>query len=238
MLSISIRTLQPFILGIAFVLLYFGEQIAPEQPSGRNKRHDLINVAIGVGNGVFNFTVGYFFQMALQWFNQLPFGLFNYVALPFWLSMLLQLLLLDLYMYWWHRFNHTSPFLWRFHRFHHLDEAMNTTTALRFHTVELTFSYIARLLVFPLFGFSVGAIILYSLVFFPVVLLHHSNLRISRAADLILRKLIVSPGMHRIHHSRKQIETNSNYSSVLPLWDRLFRSYRSAPEGPVSFGVD
>ena len=238
MLSLSVRSLQPFILGIAFVLLYFGENLIPEQTIRKRKKHDLINIAIGLGNGAFHFAVGYFFQLALEWFNHLPFGLFNFLPIPLWMSLPMQLILLDLFMYWWHRFNHTATFLWRFHRFHHLDEHMNSTTALRFHTVELTFSYLARLLLFPLFGFSTEAIIVYSLLFFPVVLLHHSNVRISECLDLKLRKLIVSPRMHRIHHSRKHLETNSNYGSVLPVWDRIFRSYRRTPEGPVSFGVD
>ncbi len=238
MLSLSLKSLQPFVLGFAFVLLYFGENLIPEQATANRKNHDLINISIGCGNGIFNFAMGYFFQMALEWFHHLPFGLFNFLPLPVWISLPIQLILIDLFMYWWHRFNHTAVFFWRFHRFHHLDESMNITTALRFHTVELTFSYVARLLVFPLFGFSIQAIIVYSLVFFPVVLLHHSNIRISEAVDLFLRRLIVSPRMHRIHHSRKQVETNSNYSSVLPIWDKLFRSYRDKPEGPVSFGAD
>ncbi|GAC1481070.1 MAG: hypothetical protein NVS1B13_02660 [Flavisolibacter sp.] len=141
-------------------------------------------------------------------------------------------------MYWWHRFNHANTFLWRFHRFHHQDEEMNSTTALRFHTVELLLSYIFRLLLFPLFGFSIAAIVYYSLLFFPIVILHHSNLSVSVKTDNKFRKIFVSPNMHRIHHSNKREETDSNYSSVFTWWDRLFKTNRESPKGEIHFGVE
>ena len=165
-------------------------------------------------------------------------GLLNIISLPLWLTLLLQILFLDIFMYWWHRLNHQASFFWRFHRFHHVDPGMNSTTALRFHSIELILSYFARLLIFPLFGFSFTAILLYSLLFFPVVLLHHSNVAIREGLDLIMRRFIVTPRMHRIHHSNKVEETNSNYSSVFPWWDRLFNSYRRKPAKEITFGVE
>ncbi len=233
-----IKTLDPYVIAIAFVLLYLAEHIFPQQKKLGSLHHDLKNFSVGALNALFNFWGGYYFQQVIGWVNRHEFGVFNMIYLPIYFSFILQILLLDLYMYWWHRFNHVNGFLWRFHRFHHLDKEMNSTTALRFHTVELLLSYIFRLLIFPLFGFSITAIVYYSLIFFPIVILHHSNLFISARSDNIFRKIFVSPNMHRIHHSNKFEETNSNYSSVFPWWDRLFKTNLKTPKGNIHFGVE
>lgn len=233
-----IKSIQPYAIGIVFVLLYLGEHLFPQRHHHANAEHDFRNFGIGLINAGITFGGGYYFQKLIEWLNFRGIGLFNFVSFPSYLSIGLQILIIDLYMYWWHRLNHINSFLWRFHRFHHLDEQMNSTTALRFHVVELLLSYVFRLLVFPLFGFSITAIVLYSLIFFPVVILHHSNLSVNETVDMALRKWIVSPGMHRIHHSKKGEETNSNYSSVFPWWDALFKTYRKKPIEQIRFGVE
>ena len=221
-----------------FVLLYAAEHIFPQRINHGSRRHDIKNILVGGINLLITFLGGYCFQKAMVWLNGHGYGLFNWITLPHYVSLFLQLLLLDLYMYGWHRLNHVSSFLWRFHRFHHLDTEMNSTTALRFHAVELLLSYVFRILIFPFFGFSISAIVGYSLVFFPIVVFHHSNIFIADKTDRLFRKLFVSPRMHRIHHSNKTEETNSNYSSVFPWWDRLFRTYRNRPKEHIQFGVE
>lgn len=233
-----IKSIQPYAIGIVFVLLYLAEHIFPQRPDHANAKHDLRNFGIGLINAGITFGGGYYFQKIIEWLNLHRIGLFNWISFPEYLSIGLQILLIDLNMYWWHRLNHTYSFLWKFHRFHHLDKQMNSTTALRFHAVELLLSYVFRLLVFPLFGFSIMAIVCYSFLFFPVVILHHSNLSIKETFDMLLRKVIVSPGMHRIHHSKKKEETDSNYSSVFPWWDAVFKTYRKKPIEPIQFGVE
>ncbi len=233
-----LRTIQPFLLGSVFLLIYLAEHIYPQRKQHALSRHDFRNFGIGIFNAALTFAGGYGFQLVITSLSRHHVGLFNLIELPVYISLPVQILLLDIFMYWWHRINHIIPFLWQFHHFHHIDEEMNSTTALRFHAVELSLSYVARLLVFPFFGFSLTAILLYGLLFLPVVILHHSNISIRESFDLRLRKLIVTPHMHRIHHSAKYVETNSNYSSVFPWWDRLFRSYRKYPSGIIRFGVD
>lgn len=236
--DLLLKTIQPYLIGIVFVLLYLAEHFFPERQFPRSRIHDIKNIGIGFINTAITFIGGYYFQKCIQWLNLKHIGVFNLIHIPFYISLGFQIALLDLFMYCWHRLNHRVFFLWRFHRFHHVDEQMNITTALRFHGAELTLSYLARLLIFPLLGFSLTAILLYSFLFFPVVLLHHSNLRIKAGFDLALRHILVTPNMHRIHHSKKGAELNSNYSSVFSWWDSLFRSYRKEPDGPVDFGVD
>ena len=140
-------------------------------------------------------------------------------------------------MYWWHRINHEWHILWYFHKFHHVDTKLNSTSALRFHTGELLLSYIAKIIAFSILGISLSAVLVHALLFFPIVVFHHSNLKISERWDLFFRRFIVTPRMHRIHHSVIKSETNSNYSSVLPYWDKLFRSYVKQPAKDIEFGI-
>jgi sterol desaturase/sphingolipid hydroxylase (fatty acid hydroxylase superfamily) len=130
------------------------------------------------------------------------------------------------------------PFLWKFHRFHHKDEKLNSTSAVRFHAVELVLSYVLRFCLFPLLGVSVSTVILYSIILFPVIVFHHSNVRITEALDTLLRTIFVTPRMHRIHHSKIITETNSNYGSVFPYWDGIFKSYVAKPAKEIEFGVE
>ncbi len=145
--------------------------------------------------------------------------------------------MIDIFMYWWHRVNHEWRILWYFHKFHHADTKLNSTSALRFHAGELLLSYVTKIIAFSLLGISLSAILVHSLLFFPIIVFHHSNLKISERWDLFFRRFIVTPLMHRIHHSVIKSETNSNYSSVLPYWDRLFRSYVKKPSKEIVFGV-
>jgi sterol desaturase/sphingolipid hydroxylase (fatty acid hydroxylase superfamily) len=114
---------------------------------------------------------------------------------------------------------------------------LNSTSALRFHSGELLLSYVTKIIAFSLLGISLSAVLVHSLVFFPIIVFHHSNLRISERWDFVFRLFIVTPRMHRIHHSVIKSETNSNYSSVLPYWDRLFKSYVKKPSKEIEFGV-
>jgi sterol desaturase/sphingolipid hydroxylase (fatty acid hydroxylase superfamily) len=138
----------------------------------------------------------------------------------------LAILLFDCWQYWWHRINHRVPFLWRFHAVHHADAAMDATSGVRFHTLEIALSFAVRLLVLPLIGVTVPQLLLYEAMTLPIILFHHSNIRLPYRVDLALRWLIVTPWMHWVHHSRWQPETDSNYSSFLSVWDRIFGSFR------------
>ena len=213
------------------------EHLYPQRRELTDYKHDGWNILVGILNIAVIFGVSYFFGKVLQGSNEAQFGVLYWLHLPAWASGILAFLFLDVLLYGWHRWNHHSSFLWRFHKFHHLDEKMNSTSAVRFHTVELLLSYVWRFTLIPLFGVSVGLFVLYNLVFTAVVILHHSNIRIGRQADYFLRIFIVTPRLHRIHHSVVFEETNSNFSSVLRIWDQLFGTYKGAPKGDVVFGV-
>jgi sterol desaturase/sphingolipid hydroxylase (fatty acid hydroxylase superfamily) len=228
---------QPLAVGLVFLLTYLAEYLFPQRKELLKTSHDLKNIIVGLVNLLFSFLSGYYLQKLMIYASGQSFGLIPFAKMPVVLSVVLQILCIDIFVYWWHRVNHRIPILWRFHKFHHEDESMNTTTAVRFHTVELFFSVIAKAIFLTLMGATVTGLIAYGIFFFPVVLLVHSNIRVNEKADLLLRKLIVSPLMHRIHHSNIIVETNSNYGSIFPFWDWIFKSYRKIPIREIKFGL-
>ena len=148
-------------------------------------------------------------------------------------------LLLDLWTYWWHRANHRSALLWRFHRMHHSDPSMDVSTALRFHGGELLLSAALRLPLIAILGLSLPVVAAYSASVIVVTEFHHANIGLRDGYDRALRFFIVSPNMHKVHHSRVRRETDSNYATVFSCWDRLFGSYRERQDyRAIRFGLD
>jgi len=174
--------------------------------------------------------IGLFFAGATAavttWAEARRFGLLHWLSWPLAVKLALGVLLFDAWMYLWHRANHGIPFLWRFHRMHHSDPNVDVTTALRFHSGEIVLSSLLRLAVIPLLGLALWQVILYETLLLPVIAFHHSNVALPERWDRRLRWVIVSPNMHRVHHSDWQPETDSNFSSIFSWWDRLGRSFR------------
>jgi sterol desaturase/sphingolipid hydroxylase (fatty acid hydroxylase superfamily) len=141
-----------------------------------------------------------------------------------WFGLALDILLLDLWIYWWHRFNHEVPFLWRFHEVHHLDEMLDTTSALRFHFGEVMLSSLVRALVVFALAMPLSSVVIFEIIVLCSALFHHSNLRMPAAFERGLSAFIVTPSIHWVHHHAKRVDTDSNYSTVLSLWDFVFGS--------------
>ncbi|MFH2113959.1 MAG: sterol desaturase family protein [Spirochaetota bacterium] len=154
-----------------------------------------------------------------------PYGLLGLMGIHHWTTFALTLLLLDIWTYWWHRFNHTIPFLWRFHRAHHTDTERGATSAYRFHPGEIIMSSILRIPLIPALGLKPEGLLWYEVILSVSVVFHHSNISVGTRVDSMIRLVIVSPIMHKLHHSVKPREFSSNYSSTLSVWDRLFGSW-------------
>ena len=196
---------------------------------GRQARlkHGLKNLSIGVLNGLaVSFLFSSLIVWALAWSEARSFGLLRLLSLNAAMETALAFLLFDLWMYGWHRANHAVPFLWRFHRMHHSDIELDSTSALRFHLGEILLSSALRLAVLPLLGLKLIHLFIYEICLQPVILFHHSNAALPEKWDRVFRALIVTPNMHRVHHSIESSETNSNYSSVFSFWDRLVQTFR------------
>ena len=209
-----------------------------EQRSER-LRHGFRNVAIALLNTtVLAFTFGALTAIVADWTEEHGIGLLNLVALPFSVRMAGAIILLDGWMYVWHRANHLVPFLWRFHRMHHSDNQMDVTTATRFHLGEHIGAVTLRLGLIPLLGLSVWHVVIYEMLVLAITQFHHANISIGRW-DRWLRLLIVTPYMHKVHHSRWRAETDSNYSTLFSFWDRLGSSFRMRSDlGMIRFGLD
>jgi sterol desaturase/sphingolipid hydroxylase (fatty acid hydroxylase superfamily) len=159
-------------------------------------------------------------------------GILNRIALPGWLEFVTALLLLDLVIYTQHVVFHKVPWLWRIHRMHHTDTDFDTSTALRFHPVEILLSAFIKLWAVAIIGPSALAVLVFEILINAAAMFNHSNLAIPARIDRVLRLGIVTPDMHRIHHSVVLEETDSNYGFNLPWWDRLFGTYRAQPRDP------
>ena len=231
---------RPLIAAILLVVLWTIESLAPMY-SGRRRRvsHVATNLTLAGINALIASSLAFVLLGVTEWAQGRSFGLLNLIALPTWLHWIGAIVLIDCWQYWWHRFNHRVPFLWRFHAVHHSDAELDASSGVRFHTGEMLLSLLARVMVLPLIGASLPQLLLYEAISLPVILFHHSNLRISGPADRALRWLIVTPWMHYVHHSRWQPETDSNYTSFLSVWDRLFGSFRLR-ENPeeIQLGLD
>jgi sterol desaturase/sphingolipid hydroxylase (fatty acid hydroxylase superfamily) len=160
------------------------------------------------------------------------FGLFNQVSAPAWVEIGLALLLLDLAIYAQHRAFHEWRWLWPLHRVHHSDVEFDVTTGLRFHPGELLLSQLYKAAVVALIGAPWLAVLLFEIALSSFALITHANLRLHPRLEAILRSLLVTPDMHRTHHSTHRDEHDANYGNVLSLWDRLFRSHVPASREP------
>ena len=166
---------------------------------------------------------------AALWAAESDIGLFHWVVVPHWAMIALSVILLDLLIYGQHVVMHKVPLLWRLHRMHHIDRDVDFTTALRFHPVEIILSAGIKFLAVIVLGAPAVAVILFEVILNSSAMFNHGNVRLGVAFDRILRTIIVTPDMHRVHHSVISRETNSNYGFALAVWDRLFGTYRKSP---------
>ena len=156
-------------------------------------------------------------------------GLFNIVDVPGWVAVLVSLLVLDLAIYLQHVMFHAVPALWRLHRMHHADLEFDVTTGLRFHPVEILLSMAIKLAVVMALGPPAVAVLVFEVLLNGSAMFNHSNVRLPERVDALLRLVIVTPDMHRVHHSILPSETNSNFGFNVPWWDRLLGTYRAQP---------
>ncbi|HWM49257.1 MAG TPA: sterol desaturase family protein [Xanthobacteraceae bacterium] len=157
-------------------------------------------------------------------------GLFNRVAAPEWLAIVASIVLLDLAIYLQHVLFHAVPGLWRLHRVHHADLEFDVTTGLRFHPVEIMLSMLIKFSVVAALGAPAVAVLVFEVLLNATSMFNHGNVRLPQRLDQVLRWIVVTPEMHRVHHSILARETNSNFGFNLPWWDRLLGTYRAQPE--------
>jgi len=216
--------------GVLAVMLLW-EQLAPRRaPTAGNAVRRLNNLAlVGIDTLVLRLAfpvlaVGFAAHM-----EQRGIGLFALLPLPHWLTVLLAIILLDLAIYWQHRLFHTMPWLWRLHRVHHADPSFDATTALRFHPLEIMVSMLIKLAVVAALGAPPLAVLLFEVILNATAMFNHGNVSLPPVLEQRLRWLLVTPDLHRVHHSIHGDEMNRNFGFSLSLWDRLFASLAAQP---------
>lgn len=220
------------VAGGLFVLLALSEYLKPRRKLAVSKTHRwTTNLAIVLLDSV---IVRLIFPAAAVgvalWANSQGYGLFNVFEVPFWLAVLLSFVVLDFAVWLSHVLSHKVPLFWRFHRMHHADRDFDVTTGVRFHPIEIVVSMLWKVAWVVALGAPAIAVILFEIALNGTAMFNHSNWKIPLALDRVLRLVVVTPDMHRVHHSSIHRETDSNYGFNLPWWDRLFGTYIDQPE--------
>ena len=156
-------------------------------------------------------------------------GLFNYYDIPFWYGVIAAVIIMDFVIYIQHVMVHAIPVLWRLHRVHHADPDYDVTTGARFHPIEIILSMLIKFVTILLLGPAVVAVIVFEIMLNATAMFNHGNIGLPKAVDKVMRWFLVTPDMHRVHHSVEDDETNSNFGFSLTWWDRLFGTYREEP---------
>lgn len=218
--------LQGFVIVVA--LLWILERILPARKRDYSRRA-LVNAALQLINlGLMVLVPVTLVAAALfALFNQ--FGVFNVIQLGLWAKIVTCWLILDLLMYALHRAYHGVGFLWKFHKVHHSDHALDLTTTFRTHPVETLITLLVRAGVIVLLGMPLLGVIIYEIVVCSMALFIHANLRLHRTLDGLLSWILVTPSLHRIHHGADPEEYGSNFGLVISVWDRVFGTLRREP---------
>ena len=219
-----------FFFGI-FILMAIWEMLAPKRALTTSK---LLRWFNNLGLVVLN-------SLILRWLfpaatvglaifmNQAGWGLLNYYQLPIWMSIVIAVTAMDFMIYLQHVMVHAIPLLWRLHRVHHADLDYDVTTGIRFHPLEIILSMLIKFAMIIILGPPVIAVIIFEVVLNALAMFNHGNIALPKTVDWLLRWLIVTPDMHRVHHSVEDDETNSNFGFNLSCWDRIFGTYRQQP---------
>lgn len=163
------------------------------------------------------------------WANQNNWGILNLIDLPVWIEFLLAFLVLDFSIWLQHVATHKIPVLWRLHKVHHADRDLDASSGVRFHPIEILLSMLFKCIIVLWLGPMVVAVVVFEIVLNATAIFSHANLKVPGKLDQSLRKLIVTPDMHRVHHSVIMQESQTNYGFNFSFWDRLFGTYQSEP---------
>lgn len=227
------------ILIVTFILLVVLEFTFPFLKTKKVEHHDLYNYILGGLNTSLSFSLYFLLLFPLIRFAENGnMGILNLFNLNYLIRGLIVFLILDCVNYIWHRILHENNFLFRFHFIHHSDDFLSLSSAFRFHFFEVLLGYLFKIPFILIAGITLRDLFIYQIIFSICNYFQHSNLNIPYKLDLFISKLIITPYLHRIHHSKIKQQSFSNYSTVLVLWDKAFRTfYKQDLKANSSYGV-
>ena len=219
-----------FFLG-ALVILAIYELVAPRRVLERSRGvRWYSNLGISAFNSIIVNIIFPLMPVGLAVIvNERGWGIFHFYEVQSELVIVISIVILDLAIYFQHVLVHAVPVFWRFHRMHHADQDFDVTTGARFHPVEIILSMAIKMAVIILFGIPALAVLIFEVLLNATSMFNHSNIKLPIAFDKVLRFFLVTPDMHRVHHSILPSETNTNFGFNLPWWDHLFGTYKAQP---------
>ena len=225
------------IIGL-LVILYTMEQVF-NRPFRFDKRpqHLVNNILFQVAFFIANYFFALFQVFCISWLNDHHIGLLYLVQLPFWVKLIIGVALFDMTSYWFHRLAHKTPLLWRLHRVHHSDTTMDASTFFRGHPLEVLVFGNASIIAVALFGMDMLSFGLYLFIFIPFAFLEHTNLSFPKWVDKTVGLIFVTPNFHKVHHEQDQNYTDSNFSDIFIIWDRLFGTFKYKPLKELKYGL-
>jgi len=229
------------ILVAGLLVLWLIEGVIPRFTfKGNRYRHAGTNLFFTLTTAVVNLGFAFLIVKAAEWTSREQFGLLYITTLPLWIHLILALLMLDFIgAYLVHLIQHKFAWMWHFHKIHHIDTAIDATTALRHHPVESFFRVIALFLAIIAMGVPIWMIMFYQTLSAFMAQFNHANIHLPKWLDNALSWVIVSPDMHKVHHSHHQPQTDSNYANIFSLWDRLFGTFVKVKDTTaIRYGLD
>jgi len=224
---------------VSCAALWSVESLAPLYLQANRFRRSRPNIALAVILIVTNLALSFATAGVVAFVAQHDLGILLLVKMPIWLATLSGIAALDLFTYVAHVLLHKSGLGWRFHRIHHSDNQVNVTTAFRQHPGETLWRILWQILAIVLFGIPLWMLAIYLCISTLNAQLEHANIRVFEPVDRVLRLLFVTPNMHKIHHSRRQFQTDTNYSNIFSVWDRMFGTYTARVDfDQLSYGLD
>ena len=227
-----------FIIGL-IALFYILEQVLNfPYKFKKNANHLFQNFLFYVVFILANILWATVIVFCIEWLNNNQVGLFYLIQLPVWAKLILGVAIFDFVSYWFHRMAHKVPLIWRFHRVHHSNTNLDSTTYFRGHPIEVFFWFgVSNIVAAGIFGLDLLALGLYFLVATPFFIIEHTNLKFPKWLDKTVGLVFVTPNFHKVHHEQDQHYTDSNFSDIFILWDRIFGTFKQKPVEEIKYGL-
>lgn len=226
---------------IGLLVFFFTMEQIVSNPFSYKKRgsHLLQNILFQITLTLLNLFIVVIQVYCIEWLNERKIGLLFLVELPFWIKLLISVMLYDFTTYWIHIAAHKVPIMWRLHRVHHSDTTMDSSSTFRFHPLEMILVYqVGNILCAGIFGTDVLSMALYYFILNIFLFLEHANLHYPTWLNKTLGLIFVTPDQHRVHHQQNQFYTDSNFADIFIVWDRIFGTYKSMPVKDMKYGLE